>query len=111
LPARGADTQWYKNALKNPSIQIDARGAEAELNVVPITDLRQGASVIDNFHAKYGDEGMELYSKLDVAALAETLILHPGVEESLRSVRIDSCYASAAAHIVRPCSSPASKGS
>ena len=29
LPAYGSDTQWYKNALKNPSIRIDAGGAEA----------------------------------------------------------------------------------
>ena len=31
LPVRGSDTQWYRNVLKNPSIRIDARGAEAEL--------------------------------------------------------------------------------
>src|ERR1700741_4929011 len=28
LPVEGSDTQWYKNVLKDPSIQIDARGAE-----------------------------------------------------------------------------------
>ena len=26
LPVQGSDTQWYKNALKNPSMRIDARG-------------------------------------------------------------------------------------
>jgi hypothetical protein len=26
--------QWYKNVLKNPSIRIDARGAEAEFHAV-----------------------------------------------------------------------------
>ena len=30
LPVKGSDTQWYKNVLKNPTIEIDARGAEAE---------------------------------------------------------------------------------
>jgi F420H(2)-dependent quinone reductase len=38
LPVLGSDTQWYKNVLKNPSIRIDARGAEAKLQAVPITD-------------------------------------------------------------------------
>ena len=28
LPVQGSDTQWYKNVLKNPSIRIDARGAQ-----------------------------------------------------------------------------------
>ncbi len=36
LPVKGSDTQWYKNALKNPAVRIDARGAEAEFNAVPI---------------------------------------------------------------------------
>jgi len=30
LPVQGSDTQWYKNVLKNPSIRIEAGGAEAE---------------------------------------------------------------------------------
>jgi deazaflavin-dependent oxidoreductase (nitroreductase family) len=34
LPVQGSDTQWYKNVLKNPSIRIDARGAEAEFHAV-----------------------------------------------------------------------------
>jgi hypothetical protein len=33
----GSSTQWYKNVLKNPSIRIDARGAEAKFRVKPIT--------------------------------------------------------------------------
>jgi len=71
LPGHGADTQWYKNVLKNPSIRIDARGAEAEFNVVPVTDPTQVSSVIEKFRVKYGGEGVKLYSKLDVAVLAQ----------------------------------------
>jgi deazaflavin-dependent oxidoreductase (nitroreductase family) len=70
LPVRGSDTQWYKNVLKNPSIRIDARRAEAEFNVAPVTDPAQVSSVIEKFRAKYGDEGVNLYSKLDVAVVA-----------------------------------------
>mgnify|MGYP001254178631 CR=1 FL=1 len=71
LPARGSDTQWYKNVLEKPSIRIKAGGAEAELTVVPVRDAAQVSSVIEKFRAKYGDSGVKLYSKLDVAVLAQ----------------------------------------
>src|SRR5258706_11472111 len=68
VPVTGSDTQWYKNVLKNPSIQIEAGGAEAELKVVPITDPKQVASVVEKFRAKYGPSDVKkYYSKLDVA--------------------------------------------
>jgi deazaflavin-dependent oxidoreductase (nitroreductase family) len=71
LPVQGSDTQWYKNVLKNPSIRIDARGAEAEFNVVPITDATQVSSVVQKFRAKYGASDVKkYYAKFDVAVLA-----------------------------------------
>ena len=71
LPVEGSDTQWYKNALKNPSIRIDARGAEAELQVVPITDAKQVSSVVEKFRKKYGASDVKkYYSKFDVAVFA-----------------------------------------
>jgi len=71
LPARGSDTQWYKNVLKKPSIGIDAGGAKAEFKVVPVTAVKQVKSVVEKFRAKYGDSGIKLYSKLDVAVVAQ----------------------------------------
>jgi deazaflavin-dependent oxidoreductase (nitroreductase family) len=71
LPVQGSDTQWYKNVLKNPSIRIDARGAPAEFNAVPITDATQVASVVGKFREKYGaNDVKKYYSKFDVAVLA-----------------------------------------
>ncbi len=70
LPARGSDTQWYKNVLEKPSIRIKAGGAEAELKVVPVRDAAQVSSVIEKFRAKYGESGIKLYAKLDVAVFA-----------------------------------------
>lgn len=68
LPVHGSDTQWYKNVLKNPSLRVDARGAEAEINVVPVTDPARVSSVVEKFRARYGDDDMKrYYSKLDVA--------------------------------------------
>ncbi len=72
LPVSGSDTQWYKNVLKNPSIQIEAGRAEAELKVVPITDPKQVASVVEKFRTKYGASDVKkYYSKFDVAVLAD----------------------------------------
>ena len=72
LPVQGSDTQWYKNMLKNPSLRINAGGAEAEFNAVPITDPKQVSSVVAKFRSRYGaDEVKKYYSKFDVAVLAE----------------------------------------
>ena len=72
LPVQGSDTQWYKNVLKNPRIRIDARGAEAEFQAIPITDAKQVSSVVEKFRSKYGiNDVKKYYSKFDVAVLAQ----------------------------------------
>ena len=72
LPVKGSDTQWYKNVLMNPSIRIDARGAEAELKAVLITDAKEVLSVVEKFREKYGARDVKkYYSKFDVAVVAE----------------------------------------
>jgi deazaflavin-dependent oxidoreductase (nitroreductase family) len=72
LPVKGSDTQWYKNVLKNPSIQISAHGADDEFQAIPITDKTQVSSVIEKFRAKYGvGDVKKYYSKLDVAVVAQ----------------------------------------
>src|SRR5664279_6001526 len=69
LPVQGSDTQWYKNVLKNPSIGIDARGAEAKFQAVAVTDPKQVSSVVEKFRGKYGADVTKYYSKFDVAVL------------------------------------------
>jgi deazaflavin-dependent oxidoreductase (nitroreductase family) len=74
LPVHGSDTQWYKNALENPSIRIDARDANAAFQAVPITDSSRVSSVVEKFRGKYGTGDVKkYYSKLDVAVLAQML--------------------------------------
>ena len=71
LPVRGSDTQWYRNVLKNPSIRIDARGAESELRAKAITEAKAVKSVIEKFREKYGaGDVKKYYSKFDVAVIA-----------------------------------------
>src|SRR5258707_14843858 len=61
LPVQGSDTQWYKNVLKNPAMRIDARGVEAEIKVLPVTDVAQVRSVVERFRAKYGIGDVKKY--------------------------------------------------
>jgi deazaflavin-dependent oxidoreductase (nitroreductase family) len=73
LPVHGSDTQWYKNVLINPTIRVAARGAEAEVKVVLVTEATQASSVVEKFRAKYGTGDVKkYYSKFDVAVFAQT---------------------------------------
>jgi deazaflavin-dependent oxidoreductase (nitroreductase family) len=72
LPVQGSDTQWYKNVLNNPTIRIDARGAEAEVQGVSVTDAKQVSSVVEKFRDKYGAKDVKkYYAKFDVAVLVQ----------------------------------------
>jgi len=72
LPVQGADTQWYKNVLKNPSIRIDARDVEAGFRATPNTEAKAVKSVVEKFREKYGAKNVKkYYSKFDVAVVIE----------------------------------------
>jgi deazaflavin-dependent oxidoreductase (nitroreductase family) len=71
LPVTGSDTQWYRNVLKTPEIQLRAGGTESAVTVTPLTERKEVSSVIEKFRARYDDSGMKYYSKLDVAAVCE----------------------------------------
>lgn len=67
----GSDTQWYKNVLKNPQMQIDARGSKAELKAKPLTKSDAVKPVIEKFRERYGAGEVEkYYSKFDVGVEA-----------------------------------------
>src|SRR5258707_11464410 len=55
LPVQGSDTQWYKNVLHNPTVRVEAGGAQAEVKVIPVTNAKEVSSVVQKFRAKYGD--------------------------------------------------------
>ena len=72
LPVQGSATQWYQNVLHNPSIRVEARGVEAKLQAVPVTDAKAVSSVVEKFREKYGaGDVKKYYSKFDVAVLVE----------------------------------------
>lgn len=68
LPVKGSNTQWYRNVLKNPAIEIEARGPKAELPAAVISDSKAVKSVVEKFREKYGAEDVKkYYSGFDVA--------------------------------------------
>lgn len=72
VPVSGSDTQWYKNILKNPAMTIDVGGVEEQVNVMPVKDAKQVASVVEKFRDKYGSGDVKkYYSKFDVAVTAQ----------------------------------------
>jgi|SRR5579863_1286488 len=74
LPVKGSDTQWYKNILKNPSMQIGTGAAEAEGKAVPVADTKQVKSIVEKFREKYGaGDVKKYYSKFDAAVVVSML--------------------------------------
>ncbi|MCI0528768.1 MAG: nitroreductase/quinone reductase family protein [Nitrospira sp.] len=66
LPVKGSDTNWYKNVLKTPTMNISAEGAQITAEVKPITDRTQVNQIVEKFRAKYGaGEVKKYYSKFD----------------------------------------------
>jgi deazaflavin-dependent oxidoreductase (nitroreductase family) len=72
LPVAGSESQWYKNLRQNPSIGIDARGAEADFPAVLVTGAQAVKSVVEKFREKYGAADVKkYYSGFDVAVLVK----------------------------------------
>lgn len=68
LPVYGSDTNWYKNILANPNLEIAAEGKNVKVKAKSLTEKKQVSDVIDRFDEKFGaDEIKKWYSKLDVA--------------------------------------------
>ena len=69
LPVRGTSTQWYKNIMKNPHIEIDRRGQHYDGDARPITDKNRVSEIVELFRKKHGASDIKkYYPKLDAAA-------------------------------------------
>jgi deazaflavin-dependent oxidoreductase (nitroreductase family) len=68
LPAKGLETEWYKNLGELPTIRLVARGKTLTANATPITDEASVRDVVKKFQDKYGAGTVNsLYSGLDAA--------------------------------------------
>jgi deazaflavin-dependent oxidoreductase (nitroreductase family) len=68
VPVTGTDSNWYKNALANLTIQLSAKGRTITVNANPIRDPAKINQVVEKLRSKYGaGEVKKYYSKLDAA--------------------------------------------
>jgi len=68
LPVKGSDSEWYKNVIAKPEIQISAKGRKVTVKADPISDAAKIKEEVEKFKSKYGaGEIKKYYSKLDAA--------------------------------------------
>jgi hypothetical protein len=68
LPVQGSDTNWYKNLLVDPTLQISVNGIEISERARRITDSNRVDDIVRKFRSKYGEGDVKkYYPKTDVA--------------------------------------------
>ncbi|PYM56156.1 MAG: DUF2255 domain-containing protein [Candidatus Rokuibacteriota bacterium] len=67
LPVNGAETQWYRNVRRTPTVSLRARRSRATVRARPVTDAKRVRRIVRQFRAKYGPgEIKKYYSRPDV---------------------------------------------
>jgi deazaflavin-dependent oxidoreductase (nitroreductase family) len=68
VPVRGSDSDWYKNVVATPRLQLTADGESITATETPITDPGQVQAIVGQFRERYGaDQVAAYYPKTDVA--------------------------------------------
>jgi len=68
VPVSGTDSNWYKNVLAEPTMQISSGGRKVTVKATAISDPHRVAEVVEKLRSKYGaGEVKKYYSKLDAA--------------------------------------------
>jgi deazaflavin-dependent oxidoreductase (nitroreductase family) len=67
IPVKGSETEWYKNVLKTPTIQLSAHGKTLTTSARLLTNEAQLDQVLKRFRDKYGKNVKSYYPKYDVA--------------------------------------------
>ena len=66
LPNHGSDTNWYKNVLVDPMLNVSVNGIEIAARGKLLIDSNRVADIVRKFNSKYG-EVKRYYTKFDVA--------------------------------------------
>jgi len=68
VPVKGSDSNWYKNVLAKPEMQIAAKGTKVTLRAKPVSNSGTINEVVEKLRSKYGaGEVKKYYSQLDAA--------------------------------------------
>jgi deazaflavin-dependent oxidoreductase (nitroreductase family) len=67
LPVKGSESQWYRNVVRTPTMDLAAGGHTATVEPKRITDPNKVKEVVEKFRARYGAADVKkYYSKFDV---------------------------------------------
>ncbi|HUI01460.1 MAG TPA: nitroreductase family deazaflavin-dependent oxidoreductase [Nitrososphaerales archaeon] len=69
LPVKGASTNWYRNILKNQTIELEASGKRTTATAQPIKDKKGIEQTVARFTAKYGARDVKRYYPRQDAAV------------------------------------------
>jgi deazaflavin-dependent oxidoreductase (nitroreductase family) len=61
LPGSGSKTEWYKNVLKNPNIEISVEKDVYRLRAQPVSDTKRIKQIVEKFKEKYGVDDVKKY--------------------------------------------------
>jgi deazaflavin-dependent oxidoreductase (nitroreductase family) len=68
VPIHGSDSDWYRNLVATPRLQLTADRARVSASATPIGDPARVHQVVENFRAKYGNQQVaSYYSRTDAA--------------------------------------------
>jgi len=68
VPVQGSDSNWYKNVVAKPTIEIAAKGRKIIVKANPISNPSKVNEVVEKLRSKYGAGEVEkYYSKLEAA--------------------------------------------
>jgi hypothetical protein len=68
LPVHGAASEWYKDILKDPTMDLQASERKTTARAVPITDRKRIEEVVEMFRKRYGAGDVKrYYPKTDAA--------------------------------------------
>jgi deazaflavin-dependent oxidoreductase (nitroreductase family) len=73
LPVSGSASNWYKDVVKNPKIELQASGKKASVEARPIKDKKRVEEVMDKFRAKYGAGDVKKYYPGQDVAIESTV--------------------------------------
>lgn len=69
VPVNGSDADWYKNALRTPTIRLAAGETQLTASVTPISDAGKVHQILDEFRVKYSAQSVEAYYPKQDAAV------------------------------------------
>jgi deazaflavin-dependent oxidoreductase (nitroreductase family) len=61
LPVGGTASQWFKNILANPTVELAAGRATVTTQAEPITEPGRVEAIVEKFRHKYGHDDVKRY--------------------------------------------------